>query len=145
MRSARALGITPSDMQMRWRLFFGSIDVVSAGLTAVVVRFGLHVRVWPVDLVSFLVVGSFLASGIALMADTKYADTIARIACSFVLLVGLTLVLALVATAAWLEGVFGPVGKAGAAVYGISAALVLPYVVLIPAAELLWLGPPRPR
>jgi hypothetical protein len=37
--------------------------------------------------------------------------------------------------------VYGPVGKGGAALFALVCALALPYVVVLPAAELLWLGP----
>ena len=52
---------------------------------------------------------------------------------------------ALVLTASWLAGVYGPVGRGGAMIFGLVAAMVLPYTILLPAAELLWLGPPQRR
>jgi hypothetical protein len=70
----------------------------------------------------------------------------ARIASAITLALGLLLLTALLVTAAWLGGVYGQVGRGGAILLGIVAGLVLPYLVLLPAFELVWLQPEdRPR
>ena len=43
--------------------------------------------------------------------------------------------------ASWLYGVYGPVGKGGAALFILVAFLVLPYLVVFPAVLLAWVGP----
>jgi hypothetical protein len=48
-------------------------------------------------------------------------------------------------TASYLSGVYGPVGRGGAVILTLSAALALPYLVLLPVAQLVWLGPRAPR
>jgi hypothetical protein len=55
------------------------------------------------------------------------------------LALGLLVVSLLAMTAGWLSGVYGPVGKGGAVVLVLVAALALPYVIVLPSAELVWL------
>ena len=48
-------------------------------------------------------------------------------------------------TASWLAGIYGPVGAGGAAIMALVAALALPYLVVLPCVELVWLAPRRPE
>jgi hypothetical protein len=45
----------------------------------------------------------------------------------------------LAVTASWLSGVYGPVGAGGAVVLVLVAALALPYLVVLPVVQLVWL------
>jgi hypothetical protein len=67
----------------------------------------------------------------------------ARIAAVIALVVGLGLVSALSLTASYLSGIYGPVGRGGALILILVAALALPYLVVLPAVQLVWLGPLR--
>lgn len=129
----------------RGRLFFGTANVASGLLLAWGVFSALPSRWWPVDVPAALSTALLLASGAALLGRHRYAGTLARLACLVVLALGLVLVAVLVATASWLGTVYGPVGRGGAAIFGIVLALALPYLVILPAAELVWLGPRAPR
>jgi hypothetical protein len=42
-------------------------------------------------------------------------------------------------TASYLSGIYGPVGKGGALILVLVAALALPYLVVLPASQLVWL------
>jgi hypothetical protein len=120
-------------------IVFGVANV----LTAVLLLFGVFValpaRWWPVDTGASVLVALELASGIALVRGADWAPRIAMVACVVALALGLTTVSVLAATASWLSGVYGPVGKGGAIVLALVGALALPYVVVLPAVQLLWL------
>ena len=118
---------------------FGAANV----LTAVLLFFGVFValpaRWWPVDMGAGVLVALELASGIALVRGPDWAGRVATAACVVALALGLTTVSVLAATASWLSGVYGPVGRGGGIVLVLVGALALPYVVVLPAVQLVWL------
>jgi hypothetical protein len=59
------------------------------------------------------------------------------------LALGLFLVTVLAVTASWLSGVYGPVGAGGALILTLVAVMALPYLVVLPVVELVWLRPAR--
>lgn len=128
-------------MKKKPRIGFGVANVFVAVLLAACVFRGLPTRWIVVDGPTVVVSGLLLASGLALLARSPHAERITRVAATVALGLGLLVVLILSGTAAWLSGVYAPVGKGGAAVFGLVVALLVPYVVVLPAAELLWLGP----
>ena len=65
---------------------------------------------------------------------------VARVASAITLLLGLALVTTLALTVSYLAGIYGPVGRGGALILGLAAALGIPYVIALPAAQLVWLG-----
>jgi hypothetical protein len=125
----------------RGRVFFGMLNLLVAALVGWCTFRGLPTRWWPVDAGGAVVVGLFAASGAALLSKHRYAEALTRLAGFVVLGLGMLAFALLAATAGWLAGVYGPVGKAGSAVFGLVAALVLPYLVVLPAVELAWVGP----
>jgi hypothetical protein len=125
------------------RIAFGIANVLVAAVVAWGVFCGLPTRWWPVDIGAAVVTALMGASGLALLANHRLAAPISRVASVVVLALGLALFAALSLTASWLHGVYGPVGKGGAAIFALVALLVLPYVVLLPAALLAWVGPRR--
>ncbi len=127
-------------MNQRARLAFGFLDLVAAALVAVGVFRGLPARTWPIDGVASAVIALLLASGAGLLLGAKWAAHVARGASFAVLAVGLLLVLALALTASYIAGIYGPVGKGGALILVLVGALVLPYLIVLPASQLLWLG-----
>lgn len=131
--------------ERRVRIGFGIANVVIGVLVYAGVFRGLPTRWVPVDAGAVVVVALMASSGVALLADRPGAARLARVAAAVVLVLGMLVFAALVLTASWLAGVYGPVGRGGALIFGLVAAMVLPYTIVIPAAELLWLGPPRRR
>jgi len=126
---------------MKARIGFGAANVAVGLFTAYGVFRLLPTRWWLVDGGAAIVVVLLVGSGVALLRDAKSARRLARLAARVVLGVGLALFAALVVTAAYLSGVYAQVGTTGAVIFGLVSALVLPYLVVLPAAELLWLGP----
>ncbi len=119
---------------------FGLIDIGSAILIYIGVFEGLPARLWLVDAGAALLVLLFSAAGAALIADTPWAARAALVASIASLALGLVLVTVLALTASYLSGIYGPVGRGGALILGLVAALALPYLVAIPLAQLAWIG-----
>jgi hypothetical protein len=122
-------------------ILFGAADVVTGGLVAVGVFAGLPSRWWPVDAAAASLAALEVAAGLALVAGVSWAPRVARAACAVALALGLFTVTMAAVTASWLSGVYGPVGKGGAVILALVAALVLPYLVALPLAQLVWLRP----
>lgn len=142
----------------RAALVFGIADFVTAALIVFGVFVALPARWWPVDSVAAALAGLKLASSSTLLVATagaarqgartwghspvdRWARHLASAAAAAALAVGLCLVTALAVTASWLSGVYGSVGRGGAVVLALVAALTLPYLVVLPAVELLWFVP----
>ncbi len=62
-------------------------------------------------------------------------------ACVTALALGLFAVTVVAVTASWLSGIYGPVGRGGAIILALVAALALPYLVVLPVVQLVWLRP----
>ena len=123
------------------RIAFGVINLGVAALVAWCVFRGLPTRWWVADTGGAVVVALMAASGAALLGGHRHAETVTRIAAGVVLAQGLALFAALALTASWLSGVYGPVGKGGAAIFALVALLVFPYLIVLPATLLAWVGP----
>jgi hypothetical protein len=142
----------------RAALVFGIADLVTAALIVFGVFVALPARWVPVDSVAAVLAALKVASSSTLLiaarnaarqADgtwgyapvDRWARRLARVAAAASLLVGLCVVTALALTASWLGGVYGSVGVGGAIVLALVAALALPYLIVLPAVELLWFAP----
>jgi hypothetical protein len=66
---------------------------------------------------------------------------VARGASLVTLVLGLVLIAALSLSVTYLMAILGPVGKGGGIIFTLVIALVFPYLVLLPAGQLVWLGP----
>jgi hypothetical protein len=130
-------------LSRRAALVFGVADVLTALLVAAGVFMGLPARWAPVDVAAGLLAALKLGSGGSLLARAPWAERLATVAAAFALVVGLGLVTALALTASWLAGIYGPVGRGGALILALVAALVLPYLVVLPAVELVCLSERR--
>lgn len=122
------------------RIGFGIANLFVAALAYAGIFRGLPSRWLPVDVAGVVIVALMGASGVALVSNRRGAIPLARIASLVVLVIGMVLFAALVLTASWLAGVYGPIGRGGALIFVLIASMVLPYAIVVPAAELLWLG-----
>lgn len=127
------------------RLVFGGANVLTAAIVAFGVFVGLPSRWWPVDAGAAVLVLSQLASGIGLLSSASWAPRMARAAAAAALSLGLFTVSVLAVTASFLGGIYGPVGRGGAIVLALVAVLLLPYLVVLPVAQLVWLRPRVPE
>jgi hypothetical protein len=128
--------VTPT---RRGRFLCAAGSFSSALLVAGGVFGALPARWAPVDVTATFVAAACAVSGVLLIANTRIAERVARIVSAVVLVLGLALVLVLATTASYLSGVYGAVGKGGAMVLVFVAALAVPYLVALPAAQLLYL------
>ncbi len=122
---------------------FGVGNLVTAVLVAVGVFAGLPARWAPVDVAAGAIVATQAAAGVGLLARTRWAEKVARVAAAIALAIGLLTVTLLAVTASWLYGVYGPVGRGGSLVLLLVLSMLLPYVVALPLGELVWLRPRR--
>lgn len=118
---------------MRW--FFAACDVLTAILVLIALFVGVPVRWLPVDAVGCLVAGAYVVTAIAIV---RRRDPIVKIAAGIVLAIGLALVALLAISASHLMGIYGPIGKGNALLLLLVAALVIPYLVALPAAQIVW-------
>jgi hypothetical protein len=121
---------------------FGTVNLVTAAVVALGVFRGLPTRYGVVDVPAGIVIGLLGAAGGGLLARRAWAPALARLAAALTLLLGLALVGALAVSISYLQGIYGAVGHGGALLLTLVAALALPYLVVLPAAQLVWLGPP---
>jgi hypothetical protein len=130
-------------LSRRAALVFGIANLVTSGVVVLGVFVGLPARWAPVDAAAAALAALELAGGVGLIMAAPWAARLARAACAVALALGLGLVSTLALTASWLSGVYGPVGFGGAVVLSMVAVLALPYLVVLPAVQLVWLGPSR--
>src|SRR5689334_1116007 len=132
---------TSERSERMFRTGFGLADLASAVLIYFGVFQGLPSRWWPVDAPAVAIIALFAAAGAGLLGQSSWAPKAAWLASAVSLVLGILLVATLALTASFLSGVYGPVGRGGALILGLVAALSLPYLVVLPAAQLVWLGP----
>jgi hypothetical protein len=102
---------------------------------------GLPARWAPIDVIAGLLVVLHAGAGVLLIRRHDRAKDVARVAAVASLAAGLLLIAILAWTASYLSGIYGPVGRGGAIIMVLVIALAVPYLVALPAGELLWLGP----
>lgn len=118
----------------------GGLNVAAGALLLLAVWTLLPARWWPVDAVGTVLGLLFLHAGGALLAGTPWARKAAIVAGAAGLAVGVVLVTTLALTASYLSGLYGPVGAGGAVLLAAVAALLLPYLIVFPAAQLFVLA-----
>ena len=122
--------------------FFSWLHVLTAALVGVGVFVGLPLRWWPVDAVAALVVvGSLVA---AYTVRDPMRDTWTLLVCKAHAFVATVALSALASGAAFLGGVYGPLGQGGLVVFILVMALVVAYLLAAPVLELCWLAKRTP-
>jgi hypothetical protein len=121
---------------------------VGNGVPAVVLGvgvFALPVRWWPADVVIGAVVVAVLASTAAALSRPALARQALRVGASVLLGAGLLVIAVATLSLAFLAGIHGDFGRGGVTLMMLVLFLVLPYTLVYPAIELLWLGAPSSR
>ena len=124
----------------RVRVTFGVLNAFVALILVVAELAYVRPHCWPLDASAALVSSVELVSAVALLADLSWALRALRTAAWVSLVVGLVVVALVGLTMAFLAGVHGDTGYAGALVSGLVIALLVPYTIVLPALQLLWLG-----
>jgi hypothetical protein len=122
--------------QARW---YGILNLAFAALYAWV---GFSVapsrsRLFNVALA--VVIGGLGLAGAGLLARLRWARALAIGACALLLAFAAAVVAGLVASSAYLSGVFGPIGRGMALLCWVAAALVVEGLALLPFFELRFL------
>ena len=119
------------------RPWLGAADLFVGVSLLVAVWVALPARWWPVDVVGTLLGALFTVSGAGLVAGARWSRRVGVIAGALALVIGMVLTTALALSAAQLTGLYGPVGRGGALILAVVALLVVPYLVALPAAQLV--------
>lgn len=127
------------------RPVMGGLDLGVGALLLFAVWVALPLRWAPVDVIGTLLGLGFVASGALLLRGHTSAKRVAKLAAGAALAVGVVTVIALAFTVGSLHGLYGPVGKGGAIILFVAALLLVPYLVVFPAAQLYFLLPRRTR
>jgi len=133
-------------LQRRAATVFGIANLLTGLLVGWGVFVALPARWWPVDTATIVLTLLEVGSGAGLLARAPWATRLARVTCVVALALGLVAVSTLAVTASWLSGVYGPVGRGGGIVLALVAALAMPYIVVLPLVQLVWMrsGSARP-
>ena len=130
-------------MTRRGRILCAVGSFTSALVIAGGVFLGLPARWAPVDVTATIMAIACAASGALMALDRGPKERVARIVNMIVLAIGLALVIVLAATAGYISGIYGPVGKGGAGILAVVAIMAIPYLIALPGAQLLYLGPKK--
>jgi hypothetical protein len=122
------------------RVVFGTLDVVTATVLAIGVFIGLPARWLPLDAPAGLLVFLLAVAGIGLLLDASWSESLARVAIRVVLAFALLFFGFVASSISYLYGIYGAVGRGGATLFILIAALAIPYLFALPVTELLWLG-----
>ena len=121
------------------RVTFGVLNLLSA-LVLLVGLFGVvEPRFWALDVPLVTIALVELVSAVGLLAKLPWAFRVLRVAAWLSFVLGLLVVSLILLTIVFLRGIHGDYGLAALAVSALIIALLVPYTVVLPALELLWL------
>ncbi|MDD9943204.1 MAG: hypothetical protein OXU20_19345 [Myxococcales bacterium] len=119
-------------------LWFGLGNIVVATILLWAVFGGLPTRWYVVDVPAVLLGTLWLVSGGALLVRLPISLVLLRVSAMAGLVVGLLAVAVLSLSAAYLSGTLGNLGRGGALTLTLVIALAVPYFLLYPSVQLLW-------
>ena len=123
----------------RLRVAFAVWNATAAAVLLVGVYLVVQPRFWALDVPLTAVALLELTSAVALLAKLSWARRALTVAAWVSFVLGLLVVSLIVLTMVFLRGIHGDYGVAALAVSGLIVALLVPYVIVLPALELLWL------
>lgn len=123
----------------RVRIAFGVLNAVAGIVLLMGVFVVVQPRFWVLDVPAALIGVAQLASAVGLLARVPWALRALAVAAWLSFVLGLCIVFLIVLTMLFLRGIHGDYGVAAMAVSGLVVALLVPYIVVLPALELLWL------
>lgn len=85
------------------------------------------------------VIAAVLAMGIAMLIRSPFGRRVAIVGCLVLLALELVILVSIVASAAFLAGVYGAFGRGGALLALVGAALTIQFIALLPAFQLKYL------
>ncbi len=121
------------------RVTFGVLNALSALVLLVGVFGVVQPRFWALDVPAAIIALVELVSALALLARLPWALRALTVAAWVGLVLGLTIVSLIVITISFLRGIHGDYGLAALAVSVLIILLLVPYTVVLPVLQLLWL------
>jgi len=121
------------------RVTFGVLNALSALVLLIGVFGVVQPRFWGLDVPLTLIALVELVSAVALVAKLPWALRALTIAAWVSFGLGVLVVSLILLTIVFLRGIHGDYGVAALAVSSLIVALLVPYTVVLPALELLWL------
>ena len=121
------------------RVTFGVLNALCALVLSVGLFGVIQPRFWALDVPLSIIALLQLVSAVGLLAKLPWALRALSVAAWVSFVLGLVIVFLIVLTMLFLRGIHGDYGVAALAVSGLIVALLVPYVVVLPALELLWL------
>jgi hypothetical protein len=130
----------PSHDLIRWGFAFGNF-ASAAGIAGLLVA--LPMRYWAVDVPASLLCALTAASAVGLVRQSPWWPRALRASACCELAVGLAALTALALSVSYLGGVHGEVGKMAVGTWITGSLFLLPYLVVYPGLQLLWLHAPK--
>jgi len=129
------------------RLTFGVLNALSALVLLVGVFGVVQPRFWALDAPLSVIALVELISAVGLLAKLPWALRALTVSAWVTFVLGLLVVSLIIITMGFLRGIHGDFGTAALAVSGLIVALLVPYTVVLPGLQLLWLKrqPAEPR
>jgi len=121
------------------RVTFGVLNALSASVLLVGVFGVVQPRFWALDVPAAMIALVELVSAVGLLAKLPWAERALTVAAWVSFVLGLLVVSLILLTIVFLRGIHGDYGVAALAVSALIVALLVPYVAVLPAVELLWL------
>jgi cellulose synthase/poly-beta-1,6-N-acetylglucosamine synthase-like glycosyltransferase len=121
------------------RLTFAVLNLVSALVLLLGVFGVVEPRFWALDVPAAIIALALLVSAVGLVGRLPWALRALEVAAWVSFVLGLTIVSLIVITIVFLRGIHGDYGYGALLVSGLIVALLVPYTVVLPALELLWL------
>jgi len=121
------------------RVTFGVLNALSALVLLVGVFGVVQPRFWALDVPLTAIALVLLVSAVGLLAKLPWALRALTVAAWVSFALGLLVVSLILLTMVFLRGIHGDFGVAALAVSSLIVALLVPYTVVLPALELLWL------
>jgi len=125
--------------ESRVRITFAVLNALVALLFLVGVFGLIRPRFWALDIPAGLLAAVELGSAVALFARLPWALRALSVAAWVTFVGGLVLIGLIVLTMVFLRSVHGEDGFVASAVSGLVIALLVPYTLLLPTVQLLWL------
>jgi hypothetical protein len=121
------------------RVTFGLLNALSALILLCGVFGVVEPRFWALDIPAALIALVELVSAVGLLARQPWALRALEVAAWLTFGLGLLIVSLIAITIVFLRGIHGEYGLGALLVSGLIVALLVPYTVVLPAVELLWL------
>ena len=121
------------------RVTFGVLNALSALVLLVGVFGVVQPRFWALDVPLTAIALVLLVSAVGLLAKLPWALRALTVAAWVSFALGLLVVSLILLTMVFLRGIHGDFGVAALAVSSLIVALLVPYTIVLPALELLWL------